>query len=122
MLEALAYSALEKKDDNGAIEAIRYLNQAVQQGSTLPADFEQLGSLLVQARHFAEATDLLQQGIRLIPHDGELYRLLAACYLAEGKARDAAEVLNEGSRIFPENAAIRALLVEVQKNHREQLR
>ena len=122
VLEALAYSALEKKDDNGAIEAIRYLNQAVQQGSTLPADFEQLGSLLVQARHFAEATDLLQLGIRLIPHDGELYRLLAACYLAEGEARDAAEVLNEGSRIFPENAAIRALLVEVQKNHREQLR
>lgn len=121
VLEALAYSALRKKDDDGVTEAIHYLNQAIQQGSTLPADFEQLGSLLVQAGHFPEATGLLRRGIQLIPHDGELYRLLGACYLAQGKSRDAADVLIEGSRMFPENAAIRSLLVELQKNHREQI-
>jgi cytochrome c-type biogenesis protein CcmH/NrfG len=62
-----------------------------------------------------EAADALQRGIKIIPHDGELYRLLGAAYLSQKKSTEASNVLTHASRIFPENAAIRALLAEAQK-------
>jgi Flp pilus assembly protein TadD len=115
VLEALAYGALEKKSSQGAVEAIDYLNRAISQGSTSPADFELCGSLLIRAGHLPEAADLLQRGIKIIPHDGELYRLLGAAYLSQNRSTEASNVLTHASQMFPENTAIRALLVESQK-------
>ena len=115
VLEALAYGALEKKSSQGAVEAIDYLNRAISQGSTSPADFELCGSLLIHAGHLQEAADVLQRGIKIIPHDGELYRLLGASYLSQNKSTEASNVLTHASQMFPENTAIRALLVESQK-------
>jgi cytochrome c-type biogenesis protein CcmH/NrfG len=62
----------------------------------------------------AEAADLLQRGIKLIPHDGELYRLLGSSYLSQNRSREASDVLTRASQIFPENVAIRTLLKESQ--------
>jgi len=115
VLEALAYGALEKKSSQGAVEAIEYLNRAISQGSTSPADFELCGSLLTRAGRLPEAVDVLQRGIKIIPHDGELYRLLGASYLSQNKSTEASNVLTRASQMFPENTAIRALLVESQK-------
>jgi cytochrome c-type biogenesis protein CcmH/NrfG len=56
----------------------------------------------------------LQRGIKMIPHDGELYRLLGSAYLSQNKIREASDVLTHASQIFPENIAIRALLKESQ--------
>jgi len=114
VLEALAYGALQNKNNEGAAEAIEYLNRAINRGSTSPADFEQCGSLLISAGRQAEAADLLQRGIKMIPHDGELYRLLGSAYLSQNKIREASDVLTHASQIFPENIAIRALLKESQ--------
>jgi Tetratricopeptide repeat len=115
VLEALAYGALEKKSSQGAAEAIDYLNRAISQGSTSPADFELCGSLLMRAGRLQEAADVLQRGIKIVPHDGELYRLLGASYLSQNKSTEASSVLTHASQIFPENTAIRALLAESQK-------
>jgi Flp pilus assembly protein TadD len=115
VLEALAYGALEKKSSQGAAEAIDYLNRAISQGSTSPADFELCGSLLMRAGRLQEAADVLQRGIKIVPHDGELYRLLGASYLSQNKSTEASNVLTHASQMFPENAAIRALLMESQK-------
>jgi hypothetical protein len=115
VLEALAYGALEKKSSQGAVEAIDYLNRAISQGSTSPADFELCGSLLTRAGRLPEAVDVLQRGIKIIPHDGELYRLLGASYLSQNKSMEASSVLTHASQMFPENTAIRALLVKSQK-------
>lgn len=114
VLEALAYGALQNKNNEGTAEAIEYLNRAINRGSTSPADFEQCGSLLMSAGRQAEAADLLQRGIKIIPHDGELYRLLGRSYLSQNKIRYASDVLTHASQIFPENIAIRALLKESQ--------
>jgi len=114
VLEALAYSALQNKNNEGTTEAIEYLSRAINGGSTSPADFEQCGSLLISAGRQPEAADLLQRGIEIIPHDGELYRLLATSYLSQNKIREASDVLKHASQIFPENIAIRALLRESQ--------
>jgi hypothetical protein len=115
VLEALAYGALEKKSSQGAVEAIDYLNRAIRQGSTSPGDFELCGSLLIRAGQLQEAADVLQRGIKIIPHDGELYRLLGASYLSQNKFVEASTILTDASQMFPENTAIRALLMESQK-------
>jgi predicted Zn-dependent protease len=115
VLEALAYVALERKSSKGEVEAIDYLDRAINQGSTSPADFELCGSLLIRTGRLSEAADALQRGIKIIPHDGELYRLLGAAYLSQKKSTEASNVLTHASRIFPENTAIRALLAEAQK-------
>jgi predicted Zn-dependent protease len=114
VLEALAYGALQNKNNEGTAEAIEYLNRAISRGSTSPADFEQCGSLLISAARQPEAVDLLQRGIKIIPHDGELYRLLGRAYLSQNKIREASDVLTHASQLFPENIAIRALLKESQ--------
>jgi hypothetical protein len=114
VLEALAYGALQNKNNEGRAEAIEYLNRAINRGSTSPSDFEQCGSLLMSDGRQAEAADILQRGIKIIPHDGELYRLLGSSYLSQNKIRDASDVLTHASQIFPENIAIRALLKESQ--------
>jgi hypothetical protein len=115
VLEALAYRALENKNNEGTAEAIEYLNRAINRGSTAPSDFEQCGSLLMRAGRQPEAADLLQRGIKMIPHDGELYRLLGTSYLSQNKIREASNILTYASQMFPENTAIRALLKESQK-------
>jgi Flp pilus assembly protein TadD len=70
--------------------------------------------LLIRAGRLPEAADVLQRGITIIPHDGELYRLLGAAYLSQNRSTEASKVLTHASQIFPENAAIRALLAESQ--------
>jgi hypothetical protein len=115
VLEALADGALERKSSEGAAQAIDYLDRAIEQESTSPADFEQCGSLLIRAGRLPEAAEVLQRGIKIIPHDGELYRLLGISYLSQNRYREASDILTHASQRFPENNAIRALLLESQK-------
>jgi hypothetical protein len=115
VLEALAFGALQRRDGDDAPQAIRYLDRAIKNGSTLPADFEQCGSLLIAEGRLPEAVEVLRRGIDVIPHDAELYRLLGASYLSQDKPTEAASVLKTASKMFPENAAIRQLLMESQK-------
>ena len=115
VLEALAYGALEKKNSEGAAQAIDYLDRAIKQGATSPADFEQRGSLLIRAGRLPEAADVFERGIMIIPHDAELYRLLAVSYLSRNRPTDASAILTRASKMFPENTAIRALLLESQR-------
>jgi Flp pilus assembly protein TadD len=115
VLEALAYGALEKKNSDGVAQAIDYLDRAIKRGATSPADFEQCGSLLIRAGRLPEAADVFQRGITIIPHDAELYRLLAVSYLAWNRHTDASTILKRASTMFPENTAIRALLLETQR-------
>jgi hypothetical protein len=115
VLEALAYGALERKNSEGVTQAIDYLERAIKQGATSPADFEQCGSLLIRAGRLPEAADVFQRGITIIPHDAELYRLLAVSYLSRNRPTDASHMLTRASTMFPENTAIRALLLETQR-------
>ena len=50
----------------------------------------------------------------MIPHDGDLYLLLASSYMSQNKIREASDLLTHASQLFPENIAIRALLKESQ--------
>lgn len=107
LLEALAALALEQKNDSKAIE---YFSGAVKNGSTSPQSYEQLATLLVRAKRFPEGLNVLESGIKLLPYDATLYRLLGISYLSLGKNEEARDFLRQAVKTFPQDRALRQLL------------
>jgi Tetratricopeptide repeat len=107
VLEALAALAFEQKDDD---KAIRYFNSAVKNGSSSPHTYEQLASLLVRTKRFPEAVALLEPGIKLLPFDALLYRLLGVSYLSLDKNEEARRLLRQAVQTFSQDRALRQLL------------
>jgi hypothetical protein len=109
VLEALADWALQQKTREGAATAIRYLDGAVKRGSTNPADFQQLGNLLLASGRETEAVSNFQKAISLFPFDPESYRSLASSYISWQKKIEACEVLGRALQLFPIDPGIRKL-------------
>ena len=109
VLEALADWALQQKTGEGVTAAIRYLGDAVKSGTTNPADFQQLGKLLLASGQGAEAAINFQKAISLFPYDPEPYRSLARSYFLSQKKVEECEVLDKAVRLFPLDAGIRKL-------------
>jgi hypothetical protein len=109
VLEALADKAVQDKNAEGSEQAIRYLENAIVHGATNPADFEELGELLVAANRQTEAVNVVHQGMQFNPYDAELYRLSTRIYFTLNKMREACEVAAQGKQRFPQDDAIRAL-------------
>lgn len=110
VLEAVADGALREHSPQGNAAAVRYLQAAVQNGSTNPSDFEQLGRLLGGMQRFFEAGDVLRRGLQMVPYDADLYRLLGETKLAQNKPAEARDVLTKAVQIFPQDGGLRALL------------
>jgi hypothetical protein len=109
VLEALADKAVQDKNAEGSEQAIRYLENAIVHGATNPADFEELGELLVAANRQTEAINVLHQGMQFNPYDAELYRLITRIYFTLNKMQEGCEVAAQGKQRFPQDDAIRAL-------------
>jgi len=109
VMEALADWALQRKDADGSSLAIRYLDGAIHQGATNPADFEQLAMLLTAANRQSDALKILQQGMQLIPYYAEFYRLSASVNFSANRKREACEVVAKGVEKFPQDSVIRDL-------------
>jgi hypothetical protein len=107
VLEALADWAMQKKNPEGIVLAIRYFQAAIQHGATNPADFEQLASLLIASRRESEAGGVLRQGVQQIPYDIELYRLTAKLYFSLGQNREGCEAVLKAIQKFPQDDGIR---------------
>jgi hypothetical protein len=109
VLEALADGALQQKTPEGAAAAIRYLDDAVKHGTTNPADFQQLGNLLIASGRESEAVSIFQKAINLVPYNPEAYRSLASSYVLSEKKAEACEVLGRAVLLFPLDPGIRKL-------------
>jgi hypothetical protein len=109
VLEALADEASQHKDAEGAALTIGYLEDAIVQGATNPADFEELAELLVTSNRQTDALNILRQGRGLNPYNAELFRLSAKIYFTLNKMQEACEVAAQGSQKFPQDDAIRNL-------------
>jgi tetratricopeptide (TPR) repeat protein len=109
VLEALADWSLQQKTREGVTSAIRYLEDAVKRGTTNPADFQQLGSLLTSSGRESEAASTFQKAIDLFPYDPEPHRSLARSYMLSQKKTEACEALGKALRLFPLDPGIRKL-------------
>jgi hypothetical protein len=109
VMEALADWALQRKNAEGSSLAIRYLDGAIHQGATNPADFEELAELLVAANRQSDALKILQQGMQLIPYYAEFYRRSATVHFAANRKQEACEVVAKGVEKFPQDTVIRDL-------------
>jgi hypothetical protein len=110
VMEALADWALQRKDADGSLLAIRYLDGAIHRGATNPADFEQLAMLLAAANRPSDALKILQQGMQLIPYYAEFYRLSATVNFSANRKQEACEAVAKGEEKFPQDNVIRDLL------------
>jgi Cytochrome c554 and c-prime len=115
VLEALAANSLQQGTAEGNQAAMEYLNRAIAQGSITPWDFEQLGTQLLKARNFPEASACLRKGMQRAPYDAKLYLLLAECDVAMNRLPDAALTLRQAMRLFPQVDALQQFLSDV--NH-----
>ena len=109
VLEALADEALAKRNTGDTTLAIRYLQNAIQHGSTASEDFEELAKLLVVADRQSDALDILRRGMEVAPYDAELYRLSTKTYFALNKMQEACEVATQGKQKFPQDDVIQNL-------------
>jgi len=109
VLEALADRASQQHTANGAADAIRYLDAAIQRGSTNAADFEQLAKLLIASHRQAEALSILRQGTELFPFDSEIYRLNAQLDFSLNKDQEGCELVQKATHNFPQDDVMRDL-------------
>ena len=109
VLEALADEALAKRNSGDSTLAIRYLQNAIQHGSTASEDFEELANLLVAADRQSDAINILRRGMEVAPYDAELYRLSTKTFFALNKMQEACEVATQGKQRFPQDDVIRNL-------------
>jgi predicted Zn-dependent protease len=121
VLQALADLCLQQRNQEGLNAAISYLDRARLQGTTQPADFEQLAKMLIATRQETRAIEVLRQGIGLVPYDAELYRLLGRTYLSLKKQSDACEVVDRANKTFPHDDAMRDLLKQCALTHTDSL-
>jgi len=116
VLEALASDALQQRTPKGDEAAAGYLSRAIELGSTMAWDFEELGSRLLKEHKFPEAEACLRKGIERAPYDEKLYSLLAEDYFATNRPREAAATLTQALRLFPQVDLLRSFLREVQES------
>ena len=107
--QALADRALRSKNSE---QAVRYLEGAVHQGSTSPADFEQLARLLIAGNQASQAVTVLRQGMTVAPYDAELYRLGVRAYLLMNQKKAACDLAGRAMENFPQDGGIRRVLNE----------
>jgi Tetratricopeptide repeat len=115
VLEALAARALAKKTPDGAADAVRYLNHAINLGSRTAWDFQVMGSVLLGTKRFQRAVNCLQTGVQRVPYDPLLYGLLAEGYMELDRPSEAIEILNKAMKWFPQDDRLRELLGQVQQ-------
>jgi hypothetical protein len=115
VLEALAADALRQGTPHGDEVAANDLSRAIELGSTMPWDFEELGSRLLRQHKFQEAEACLRKGIERARYDQKLYALLAEDYFATRRSREASATLIQALQRFPQVDLLRAFLREVQE-------
>lgn len=84
LLSALGMAA-DGMGDSGA--AIRYLQASLQQDPKIEAAYGQLAGLYERLSRTAEMLALLEQGVAQAPESADLWSLLGAAYLDDGKAQ-----------------------------------
>jgi tetratricopeptide (TPR) repeat protein len=104
-------SAIAQKagSDGDLPKAIRYAQQAIEQGAISDSDYLLLDGFLARSGDLAGCIQLLQKAILVTPYSSALYERLTLRDLAAGKTDDGSATLERGLKLFPEDSAVRDL-------------
>ncbi|HET9921481.1 MAG TPA: tetratricopeptide repeat protein [Ktedonobacteraceae bacterium] len=83
-----------------------------------PRDFRtysELTAIYMNQRRYAEARQILEQGLRVIPNSAHLRALLSSVFLETGDRRRAQAMLDEAERLDPENDIVKAMREEMNR-------
>jgi tetratricopeptide (TPR) repeat protein len=110
VLAALGKKAMFDRDAEAFARARKYLEKAIEKGSTAPSTFEDLAEILARAGPREQAITVLEKGLALSPYSPELYKSLAQTYGALGRRAEARKTLVRYLELFPEDDTARRLL------------
>ena len=111
----MARKALLEGTSQGQAQAQRYLQKAIELGSTAVSDYQDLAELLARDGRLSEAVEVLKQGISLNPHSSPLYKSLALRYIAMKKYPDALQTMKRELELFPEDSFMRKLIKQAER-------
>jgi len=115
VLSAQAQQSLDEGTPAGREAAIRYWSKAIQLGSSLAGDYENLGRLLADAGRASEAITIVELGIKLDPYDERLYQRLAQLDIATGRYPQALAVMRKDLELFPQDDFMRSLVKKAEQ-------
>jgi predicted CXXCH cytochrome family protein len=110
VLAALGKKAMFDRDAEAFARARKYLEKAIEKGSTAPSTFEDLAEILARAGPREQAITVLEKGLALSPYSPELYKSLARTYGVLGRRAEARKTLVRYLELFPEDDTARRLL------------
>lgn len=112
VLSALAGKSMGLGTAAGKEEAARYWERAIQSGSSMVEDYENLGSLLPELGRADEAITIIELGIKLDPYQDRLYKRLAQLDIAAHRYPQALAIMKEDLEFFPQDDFMRSLVAK----------
>ena len=114
VISALARREKLKSTAEGNAQALKYLLQAVADGSTSVIDYQDLAQLLVQTGRNSEAIPVLEKATALFPFTPLLYKALSL-QLIQAKDYDRAlQTMKKHLELFPEDTFMRKLVGQAE--------
>lgn len=114
VLSKLGWRSYSQNTPEARALAISYFKAAIAHGCNSAADYGALGDLLLNSGQTEDALRVLQNGITLDPYYQRSYKLLALCYIALGRYREALGAMQQGLEVLPEDSSLRDLLSRAQ--------
>jgi predicted CXXCH cytochrome family protein len=110
VLAELGRKAMFDPDPENAARAQKYLEKAIEKGSTAPSTFESLAEVFTRGGQREQAIAVLEKGLVLSPYSAVLYESLARTYNALGRPEEVRKTVARYLDLFPEDDAARRLL------------
>jgi hypothetical protein len=114
VLSKLGWRCYKQDTPDARIRAIAYFQASIARDSKSAADYSALGDLLLKSGRSEEAVVVLRKGIALDQYYPRSYKLLALCYIALGRYKEALDAMRQALDVFPEDSAMRNLLRRAQ--------
>jgi hypothetical protein len=111
VLCALGRTALEQKDDAGAVD---YLSRALQKGGDYASTYVDLGEALAGMGRVEEAAQVLEKGAAAWPFARDIQKSLVLRYLTLKQIPKAHEALRRYVALFPEDAFMQEALAKLE--------
>lgn len=110
VLSKLGWRSSKQNTPDGPARAISYFQAAIAHDCKSAADYGELGDLLLKSGRSNDALRVLRDGIALDPYFQRSYKLLALCYIALGRYKEALHAMQQAVDVLPEDSSMRDLL------------
>lgn len=114
VLSKLGWRSSSQDTPDARARATSYFQAAIAHDSKSAADYGALGDLLLKSGRNEEALQVLRTAIAVDPYNERPYKLLALCYIALGRYKEAYGAMQQALDVLPEDSSLRDLMGRAQ--------